>query len=285
MYLETINLPFNGAVIKESFEPVSPGAIDPGGEGFWILIQRNGLVVKWSPEAGLPEGELPPWAVTKESPIYLGSWLGRPLRVVRLAGEAAIPAPYAAEPFNAAEERLSARLLTIGGLGQQILFWQRQSAHCPRCGNRTAPIDGTWGKKCTSCSSEHFPHIHPCVIVLIRRGDTFLLARKPEWPAGRYSLIAGFLDFGESLEECVQREVREEVGLEVANIRYVGSQNWPFPSQLMAGFVADYAGGTVRVDGHEIEDAQWFSADSLPDSLPGKRSIARWIIDTVALMM
>lgn len=284
-YPDAVNLPFNGAAIQESFQPASPGALDPGGDGFWIMIQRNGMVVSGAPEARLPEGEFPSWAVSREQSVYLGTWLGRPLRVVRLEAAAVVPAPFAVEPFNVAEERLDDRLLTLGGLGQQILFWQRQSAHCSRCGNVTVPINGTWGKKCTHCSAEHFPHIHPCVIVLIRRGDSFLLARKPEWPAGRYSLVAGFLDFGESLEECVQREVREEVGVEVANLRYVGSQNWPFPSQLMAGFVADYAGGTVEVDRKEIEDARWFSPDSLPDSLPGKRSIARWIIDRFALKL
>jgi NAD+ diphosphatase len=119
--------------------------------------------------------------------------------------------------------------------------------------------------------------------VLVRRGEEFLLARKPEWPAGRYSLVAGFVDFGESLEECVHREVGEEVGVTVTNVRYVGSQNWPFPSQLMAGFVADYAGGVVRADHMEIEDARWFCREDLPESLPMRRSIARWIIDRYAL--
>jgi NAD+ diphosphatase len=107
--------------------------------------------------------------------------------------------------------------------------------------------------------------------------------RKAEWAAGRYSLVAGFLDLGESLEECAAREVREETGIRVKNIRYVGSQHWPFPSQLMAGFVADYAGGDLQVDGIELEDARWFSRREMPDALPGRRSIARWIIERFAL--
>jgi NAD+ diphosphatase len=108
-----------------------------------------------------------------------------------------------------------------------------------------------------------------------------LLTRKAEWPPGRYSLVAGFLDFGESLEECAIREVREETGIGIKNVRYVGSQNWPFPAQLMAGFVADYASGGIKVDPDELEDARWFHVDALP-SLPTKRSIARHIIDTFA---
>lgn len=107
------------------------------------------------------------------------------------------------------------------------------------------------------------------------------MTRKQEWPPGRYSLVAGFLDFGESLEECAIREVREETGIEIENVRYVGSQNWPFPAQLMAGFVADYAGGEIKVDISELEDARWFAFDALP-SLPPKRSIARHIIDSCA---
>lgn len=282
-YPESVNLPFNGALIRDSLKPASPGAADPGGDGYWIMILRNALVVSNTSAASLPEGQLPPWAIPATPPVYIGTWVDHPLRVMRLDDGVALPAPFTAEPFNAVTDRLDDRVLTLGGLGQQILFWQRQSACCPRCGTATVSIEGTWGKKCIQCSAEHYPHIHPCVIVLVRRGDEFLLARKPEWPPGRFSLVAGFLDFGESLEECVQREVREEVGVEVTNIRYVGSQNWPFPSQLMAGFVADYSGGTLQVDMNEIEEARWFSAESLPDSLPGKRSIARYIIDRFGL--
>ena len=140
------------------------------------------------------------------------------------------------------------------------------------------PMTGSWGRFCSSCGYEHFPAIHPCSIVLVRRDDQFLLVRKKEWAAGRYGLVAGFLDMGESLEECAIREVREETGIEICNIRYVGSQNWPFPAQLMAGFVADYADGDICADPHELEDARWFPADALPN-LPTRRSIARWIIE------
>jgi len=119
---------------------------------------------------------------------------------------------------------------------------------------------------------------------LVRRGDQFLLVRKKEWATGRYGLVAGFLDMSESLEECAAREVLEETGIRVKNVRYVGSQCWPFPSQLMAGFVAEYEGGEVTVDTKELEDARWFSRDALPDGLPPHRSIARWIIEKYMLI-
>lgn len=159
------------------------------------------------------------------------------------------------------------------------MHWERQSSYCPRCGGGTEIVAGSWGKRCLSCRYEQYPHIHPCAIILVKRGDEVLLTRKAEWPAGRYSLVAGFLEFGESLEECAIREVREETGIDICNLRYIGSQNWPFPAQLMAGFVADYAGGEVVVDATELEDARWFHHDALP-ALPTRRSIARFIIDT-----
>ena len=117
-----------------------------------------------------------------------------------------------AAAFNAADELMDIQTLTLAGVAKQVLHWDKQSRHCPRCGAHTTPITGSWGKLCSACNSEHFPHIHPCAIVLVKRGNELLLTRKAEWTAGRYSLVAGFLDFGESLEECAIREVREETG-------------------------------------------------------------------------
>jgi len=241
------------------------------------------VVTAASGSLALPEGELPDWATVQSEPICIGVWQGRPLMAAALRLETVIQEPFVAETFNFASDTLDDVTLTLGGMAKQILHWEWHSCHCSRCGGTLEQIPASWGKSCAACRSEHFPHIHPCIIVLVRRGDEFLLVRKPEWALGRYSLIAGFLDFGESLEECVQREVREETGLEVANIRYVGSQSWPFPSQMMAGFVAEYASGELQVDGEELEDAQWFCRQLLPESLPGRRSIARWIIDKYAL--
>ena len=283
-YPDAVNLPFNAMVLGDSFVAMTPDALDNGEPGYWAIISGPSLVVVAKGEARLlPEGPLPVWLKADAGPVLLGTWQGRPLRAARIAGGTELPAPHVVEQFNATEDRLDDRLLTLGGYAQQVLHWERHSACCPRCGGAMERIPGSWGKRCHPCRGDHYPHIHPCAIVLVRRGDEFLLIRKPEWPPGRYSLVAGFLDFGESLEECARREVREETGVEVANIRYVGSQSWPFPSQLMAGFVADYVDGAIRVDLAEIEDARWFCPTKMPDSLPGKRSIARWIIDTFAL--
>lgn len=278
-YPEQINLPFNFAYIKDAFELRPPSAHDPIEEGPWAVIQGNNVVLIQDENSfALPEGDLPAWLIPKAPPLCIGLWHGKPLRAITISTKFTLQPPFAAEPFNASEQRLDMQTLTLAGLAKQILHWEQQSQHCSACGAETERIPASWGKKCTGCSAEHFPHIHPCAIVLVKRGNELLLTRKAEWVAGRYSLVAGFLDFGESLEECAIREVREETGIEIENVRYVGSQNWPFPAQLMGGFVADYAGGEIVVDQHELEDARWFPINALP-SLPPSRSIARWIID------
>jgi len=278
-YPEQINLPFNFAYIKEAFELRPPSAHDPIEEGYWVVIQGNNVVLVQN-ENGfmLPEGDLPAWLPPKAPPLCIGLWRGKPLRAIIISTKLTLQAPFAADPFNALEDRLDVQTLTLAGLAKQILHWEQQSRHCSACGAENERIPASWGKKCSACGSVHFPHLHPCAIVLVKCGNDLLLTRKAEWPAGRYSLVAGFLDFGESLEECAIREVWEETGIEIENVRYVCSQNWPFPAQLMAGFVADYAGGEIVVDLNELEDARWFPINALP-GLPPLRSIARWILD------
>jgi len=278
-YPEAVNLPFNFSSVKSDFEFQAPGADQPLANGTWAVIQGNNAILQETDDGlKLPSGKLPDWLRPQQPALHIGTWQGKPLRAITISSSLEITAPLVSAPFNAADERMDIQSLTLAGLAKQILHWERQSRHCPRCGGETSTINGTWGKRCTACNSEHYPHIHPCAIVLVKRGNQLLFTRKAEWPAGRYSLVAGFLDFGESLEECAIREVREETGIEIRNLRYVGSQNWPFPAQLMAGFVADYSSGDVCVDHHELEDARWFPVDALPD-LPTRRSIARWIID------
>jgi NAD+ diphosphatase len=271
-----LHLPFNGACLQGKFSLAAPDR-DPGGAGFWLHLRGTELVV--AEYLRLPEGELPAGFLAGPSdPLFIGNWEGRPCRALILPKDYPLPAGFTAESLLATEPALSIELLTLGGVAGQILHWERGSRFCSRCGGGMARLGSEWGKKCRGCGYDHYPHIHPCVIVLVRRGGEVLLTRKAVWPSGRYSLVAGFLDFGECLEEAVVREVLEETGVQVSNIRYVGSQSWPFPSQLMAGFVADYAGGEVFVEEKELEDARWFPVTALP-LLPPKRSIARYLLD------
>jgi NAD+ diphosphatase len=169
-----------------------------------------------------------------------------------------------------------------------ILHWHSRHRHCGVCGAPTRPELGGHVRRCTgdSCGVEHFPRTDPAIIVLVHDGDRCLLHRQPQWPAGMWSVLAGFVEPGESLEEATRREVMEETGVRVDSVRYIGSQPWPFPSSLMVGFTARYVGGEVVVDPHELEDARWFSraevrADFNGDNkfLPTPDSIARWMMD------
>jgi len=269
------HLPFNNEALKTQLQREPPDA-DPGGDGCWLLLRGSELLLEnLELPASLPTG------LDDSTAIYLGRWQGRPCRALAVSRSAVLPENLMPESLQAAEPRLSIELLSLGALAAQMLHWERNSARCSRCGGEQERLPGEWGKKCRACGALHFPHIHPCVIVLVRRGAEVLLVRKAEWVAGRYGLVAGFLDLGECLEEAVVREVREETGIRIKNLRYVGSQSWPFPSQLMAGYVADYDGGDIVIETRELEDARWFPVDALP-LLPPKRSIARYLIDTYA---
>ena len=248
--------------------------------GYWAIIQDNALILQSGESSPtLPFGELPAWLTAPAVPLTIGTWLGRPLRIFATDKNITFQVPFIAEALNAAIQTMDNATLGIGGFAKQILHWEQQSQFCPSCGGKTRPFSREWGRTCSVCSGKLFPRISPCAIVLVRRDDEVLLVRNAAWPAGRYSLAAGFLNFGESLEDCAAREVKEETGIDITNITYVGSQSWPFPSQLMAGFVADYAGGELTVDYNELEDSRWFPVSALP-ALPPTRSIARRIIDT-----
>lgn len=167
----------------------------------------------------------------------------------------------------------------IAGRAKQIVGWNRTHRFCGRCGARTGPGPEELAKKCPNCGMVYYPRLSPAAIMLVHREFELLLARSPHFPPGMYSALAGFVEPGESIEETVRREVGEEVGVEVGEVRYFGSQPWPFPNSLMIGFLAEWAGGEPIIgDPEEIEDARWFRVDNLPP-LPPKVSIARAMID------
>ncbi len=278
---DSTNLPFNAGVLRNEFVSAKPGEHDSGEPGIWIVFRGNELVLNAGDGVSFIEGEPPEWFGSGCSGLLIGAWNGIPVRLLELDTGTEVPPGYLAEPLLATffNSRLADESLTIAGLAQQILFWERKNSVCSLCGGGMKRIPGTWGKKCLGCGHEHFPHIHPCTIVLVIRGDELLLIRKPEWPQGYYSIPSGFCDFGESLEECARREVAEETGIRIRNLRYVGSQSWPFPGQLMIGFIADYEGGDIIVDQDELENAAWFRRDSMPPTFSSS-SIAGWIMET-----
>lgn len=145
-----------------------------------------------------------------------------------------------------------------------LLNWHEVNRFCPACGTALSDEENITAMKCPSCGKQYFPRIEPCIIVLITKGKEMLLARHKMRNQDIYTCIAGFIEIGESAEQAVVREVREEVGLEIKNLRYVGSQGWPFPDQLMLAYRAEYKSGEICVQESELYEAKWFSPDSLP---------------------
>ncbi|MDP4194331.1 MAG: NAD(+) diphosphatase [Bacteroidota bacterium] len=170
-------------------------------------------------------------------------------------------------------------LFGLAGRAFQVMDWDRSHQYCGRCGTRTETKEGERAKVCPNCGLVSYPRLSPAIIVAVVKNGKILLAHSGRFKTKLYSVLAGFVETGETFEECVQREVKEEVNIEVKNIRYFGSQPWPFPNSVMIGFTAEYAGGEIKVDGQEILEADWFGIDKLPEMLPGKWSIARKLID------
>ncbi|WP_415906776.1 NAD(+) diphosphatase [Neptuniibacter sp. QD72_48] len=160
----------------------------------------------------------------------------------------------------------------------QVVTWHASFKYCPRCATELTMDEADLAKVCPSCGHHQYPRLSPCIIVLVRKGDKCLLAHSSKFKSGRYSTLAGFIEAGESAEHAVEREVMEEVGIKVKNIKYVCSQSWPFPHSFMLGFMADYSEGEITPDGEEILSADWFSVDDLP-TIPPKFTISRQLID------
>jgi len=174
--------------------------------------------------------------------------------------------------------RLDDDLLWVAGRANQFLHWHRTHIYCGACGHKTEEKRDERAKLCPQCGLINYPRLSPAMIVAVLKDNEILLAHNKRFQSPFYSVLAGFVEPGETLEQCVQREVKEEVGIKVRNIRYFGSQPWPFPNSLMVAFTADYAGGEIAVDNTELMDAGWYSRDNLPQ-VPGTFSIAGQLIE------
>ena len=166
----------------------------------------------------------------------------------------------------------------MAGKAFQIIDWDRNFQFCGKCGAPTTKMENEYAKVCASCNINNYPRISPAIIVAVVKDNQLLLARGKRFTTPMYSVLAGFVEPGENLEECVAREVMEEVGIGVKNISYFGSQPWPFPNSLMIGFTAEYESGEIKVDENELLDAGWFTAQNIPPR-PLSISIASKLID------
>jgi len=167
----------------------------------------------------------------------------------------------------------------VAGRAVQIVEWDRMHQFCGACGEATVLAERDRSRSCPSCQIPLYPRLSPAMIVAVERDDRILLARSPHFPAGIFSVLAGFVEPGESAEEAVVREVYEETRIVVEDVRYFGSQHWPFPDSLMLGFTAQYRAGEIDVSEDELEAAEWFAADALPATFPGNISISQWLLN------
>jgi len=247
---------------------------------WWFAFLGNQLLLHQDPDSvRVPYlREFSELGVSHNGAHYLGELDGHSCYAVDLKENAGVPQGMALEGLRKVYGRLDEELFWLAARAVQIVDWGRTQRFCGRCGVPLKARETERAKECPQCGLLHFPRLAPAVIVLVERGNQLLMARSRHFAPGVYSVLAGFVEPGETLEEAVEREVLEEVGIRIKDIRYFGSQPWPFPHSLMIGFTARYAGGEIRINDQELEDAGWFTADCLPGQ-PGKISIARQLIE------
>jgi NAD+ diphosphatase len=275
-------------------------ACEAPGEAHWFLFRGDELAVEIAPST-VPSDDprvkaRPAWA---RLPLHKNhNWLGasatRALYLGRLGGVqcwaaelpegAEAPAGLSWAGLRALYSILDDAHFALAGRALQLVAWDRTHRFCGRCGTATEAKREERARVCPTCKLAAYPRLAPAVMALVHRRNEaqseLLLARSPHFPAGMYSALAGFVEPGESLEQCLEREVHEEVGVRVNNIRYFASQPWPFPHSLMIAFICEWVSGEVKAQETEIEDAKWFKVLQLP-KLPSRISIARRLIDSV----
>jgi NAD+ diphosphatase len=269
---------------------LAPVAIDPQGDrpAYWFIFQDEKLVVRRDDErAVVPIASSPArFGLTPLRTVYLGYLEEAGQQTDCYAAEvdasAALPGGMTVEGLRALYPLLDEQVMGVAGRAVQLVAFDRTHQFCGQCGGRMIDQTHERAKRCPQCGLISYPRLSPAIIIAVtRRIDDklhILLARNHRFPLGRYSVLAGYVEPGESLEECAAREVCEEVGIDLQNIRYFGSQPWPFPNSLMIGFTAEYAAGDIRLEESEIADARWYFVDRLP-SIPPPSTIARRLID------
>lgn len=253
----------------------------PNGDALWTPFRKGDLLVRWL------EGKRARLLRTSEIeelklPIvrsqYIGTLDGAPCITAEVASDAPNVEGHRYAGLRQAFFWLDPPEFDVAVTGFQIQYWDAHYRFCPGCGGPIALKPTERAKRCAACERDFYPPVVPAVIVRVTKGDSLLMTRQSRFPPGMYGLVAGFLEPGESLERCVEREVLEETGIRVQSIRYFGSQPWPFPHQIMVGFTAEHMDGEIVVDTHELEEARWFHRAEMP-MLPPPLSITRALID------
>ena len=262
--------------IKEINEPEKKN-----GKSFWFVFRGDNLLVEGTDQDRFSIPVLENFDHLNITPLrtqYLGRYGDLSCYATEVAKEAKPPLNMSFHHLWGLYSLMALDLFQIAGYAFHLLKWEQTSQYCGRCGTKTKNLERERAKICENCNLISYPRISPAVITAVIKDNKILLARAKRFKRDMYSVLAGFVEPGETLEECVRREIKEEVNIEVENISYFGSQPWPFPDSLMIGFTADYKSGEISIDEEEIMTAGWFSPDNLP-TIPGKLSIARQLID------
>lgn len=245
----------------------------PNQDALYILLHRNQVLVEHNNQFLIPFTHFQPNA--NMSAVYCGQWHDQNIFVCRCE---TIPKGFKEMDLRELLFQQDQDSYILLSRAHQLSTWDRDHQFCSRCGTAlTEKHSKEHTKICPSCNLRHYPRISPCVIISIRKDKQVLLARGLHAPKGKFSNIAGFVEAGETLEQAVAREIREEVGIEVKNIRYASSQPWSFPHQLMVGFFADYASGEITPAPGEIDEADWYPIDNLPH-IPNSATISGQLI-------
>jgi NAD+ diphosphatase len=275
--------------IAYTFIPQTTPPAERTGATYWFAFQDQKMIVRTAGNAGEIALLTDP-AAFGLAPVraqYLGYLENSRDQAIHcysaeIDPNAALPEGLAAEGLRDLYAPLGDVLFNVAGRAVQVVAWDRTHQFCGQCGTPTETLPSERARRCPACGLTSYPRISPAAIIAVVRrdehGERILLARNHRFPPGRYSVVAGFAEPGESLEACAQREVLEEVGIRIRNVRYFGSQPWPFPNSLMVGFTAEHESGEIRLEESELADARWFAADALPQ-LPPKMTIARKLID------
>ncbi len=241
-----------------------------------VFVRDGGVCVRNGSAPTIFEGVCPEGL--KRDAQYLGHRGPVACYAVEVPGDLPLPDGLAHSGVRELAGLIPDEELAVAGLAVQIIDYDRNTRFCGRCGTPTEPARTERARVCPSCHRIVYPRLSPAIIVLVRKNDAILMVRGVRAPPGRYSLVAGFVESGETIEDAVRREVREEAGIAIKNVRYRASEPWPFPDSLMIGFVAEYDGGEIVPDGVEVESAVWVDRDHLP-ALPPRLSLTRALID------
>jgi NAD+ diphosphatase len=252
------------------FQRAYPAATPAPGAAYWFPFRGPRLLVQENEQGAAALIHARAEAMTSIQPqntLYVGDIDGIACMACEVDENLPLAEGWSAHDLRSLFGLLDETAYGVVGYASQLLHWQRTSRYCPSCGSPNGPLGESWGRVCPQCGYTGYPPVVPAVLALVHNGEHILLSHKPGW-GKRYSVFAGFVEPGESLEGCVVREVGEEASVRVADVTYFGSQTWPFPSQLMVAFQSRYTGGEPTPDLAELDDVKWFHVDELPNLPP-----------------